>query len=189
MRPYLSSLAARLSAFLGRSREEQSSAAPVSTVAPSTVEAAVTSPTPAAIQGMLDDEQLAFWVDWRGEEGEIVTDCESVLQTGKLSAETVEDDSEAGWHMFICFGERRVRVPLTYSEADRHHALVALNEALAPDYEIRLAKDSAGADTLAFVALSTTEWSALERKHGAKVAARFYKLAPKPNVFTEPLNF
>jgi hypothetical protein len=153
------------------------------------VRAVLESPTEQAVQALLDDESAVFWVDWRQEDESIADACEEVLGTGRLSGEYVEADTDEGYEVYIRYGDRRVRVPLTYSEADRHVTLCALNEALAPDTEVRFCVDSNGSDTLTFLPLPTAQWAELERQYGRVVGERFYRIAARPNLFTDPLPF
>jgi hypothetical protein len=118
------------------------------------VRAVLESPANEAIQALLDDEATVFWVDC-GEEDETIADgCEEVLRTGRLSGEYVATNTAQGYAVYIRYGGRRVRVPLTGSAADRHVTLCTLNEALAPDYEVRFCLDSNGSSALAFLPLS-----------------------------------
>lgn len=142
-----------------------------------------------AIEALLADKDLVFWIDWREEDDAIPDACESILQTGSLSGELVEDDSEEGYTVYVRYGDRRVQVPLTYSEADRHITLLTLNQVLAPDYEVRFCIDSHGADTLAFVPLSCQQWAQLEQRYGEVVGRRFFKISERPNLFTDRLSF
>lgn len=147
------------------------------------------SPSQENIQTLFDDDETVFWVDWREEDDAIVEYCESILKTGSLSAEVVDADNEAGFEMYITFKDKCAKVPLVVGPEDHHITLVALNEILAPDYEIRFCIDSNGSDTVAFLPLPTEAWRQLEAEYGDAVAARFYRLASKPNVFTDPLRF
>jgi len=60
---------------------------------------------------------------------------------------------------------------------------------LAPEYEIRFCIDSNGSDTLAFLPLPVATWAELETSHGPAVSRHFYRLAERPNVFTDTLPF
>lgn len=151
------------------------------------IEAAIERPTDEAIAALLDDTATVFWVDWREDEADIVRYCEDVLGTGRLSAEA--NGTNGAYALAVVFGDRRVPVPLTGTATDRHVALLALNDALAPDYEVRLCVDSADGDALAFLPLAATEWAALEARYAGALAKRFYRLAPRPNLFTDPLRF
>jgi hypothetical protein len=152
------------------------------------VTAVLEAPTEESIDALLDAEDTVFWVDWRDEEPDIVSACEAILQTGSLSAETIDVPGDPGWEIWVTYRGRRTRMPLTVSSADRHIALVTMNNALRPDYEVRMSKDFSG-DTLPFLPLPTRTWAALEKRYGDAVGKRFYVLQDRPNVFTEPLPF
>jgi hypothetical protein len=149
----------------------------------------IQSPTDATIEELLDDETTVFWVDWREYDSEIIGMCESIIQTGSLSAEEIDADNEAGFDLFIRYQDRRVQVPLEIGEQDRHITLVTLNETLNPDFEVRYCIDSHGSDTAALIPLPCQVWKELEQQHGDAVAKRFYKLQSTPNIFTDVLPF
>ena len=138
---------------------------------------------------LLDDRGTIFWVDWRHDDDAIPNDCESVLQTGQLSGELVKVPTAKGVEIYVRYKDKRVRVPLTFSHADRHITLCSLNEALAPDYEVRFCIDSNGSDTLAFLPLAASTWAELEQRYEQRVRELFYKISKRPNLFTEPLDF
>ncbi len=139
--------------------------------------------TDAAFEALCEDDASSFAVDWREDDRDILRDCEGVLKTGMLSAD-MEDDQ-----LFIQYGQKRVQVPLTYSVADRHITLVALNEVLHPDFEVRHVVASYGSDTLAFVPLPAADWLALEQQYGlAKVRAAFGTIHKSPDLFTYPID-
>lgn len=145
------------------------------------------SPSAGATQALFDDEDTVFWVDWRAEDDSIIWSCEAIIKTGSLSAELIDTETEDGYDLYIKYKTRRVKVPLTFSLRDRHVTLCSLNEALHPDYEVRLCVDSSGSDTLGFLPLGAREWEELERKYGEAVSRRFYKIAVGPNIFTDVL--
>lgn len=147
------------------------------------------SPTENLIQELLDDEATVFWVDWREEDDSIVSYCESILRTGVLAAKVIDVNSVNGFELYIYYGYKQVKVPLSYSGADRHITLCSLNAALKPDYEVRLCKASAGSDTLAFLPLPISVWQALENRYGKTLEEHFYQISLKPNLFTEALPF
>ncbi len=153
------------------------------------VRAVLESPSREAIEALFDDETVVFWVDWREEEESIVWSCENVLKTGSLSAEVVEVKTGEGCEVYIQYYDKRIKIPLTYSMDDRHIAICSLNDILAPDYEVRFCIDSNNSDTLAFVPLTVNDWSEFERDYGDKLSKRFYKIAVKPNLFTDQLPF
>jgi hypothetical protein len=106
-----------------------------------------------------------------------------------LSAKVVDIESPGGFELYIYYGYKQIKVPLSYSAADRHITLCSLNAALSPDYEVRLCRASAGDDTLAFLPLPTSEWQVREIKYDKAIQIHFYKISFKPNVFTEALAF
>jgi hypothetical protein len=143
----------------------------------------------AAIRALFEDDSTVFWVDWKEGEGDIVRYCEAVLKTGSLTAEWVRADTPRGRDLYISYDGRRIRAPLINGYEDRHIALCALNQALAPEYELRFCIDSNGSDTLAFVPLSAATWTELEQRYGAAVSRHFYRLTERPNLFTDALPF
>ena len=153
------------------------------------VTAVLESPTEAAVSALLDDDATVFWIDWRQEDETIAESCELVLQTGRLSAHLVEVDSDEGYEVWLQFGDRRERVPLTYSGNDRHITLCALNRVLTPEYEVRFCIDSNDSDTLAFLPLPCEQWAELERRYGEAVGRRFYRFRERPNLFTDAVQF
>src|SRR6185295_3551139 len=100
------------------------------------ITAVLESPSKDRIRALFDDDTTVFWVDWREGEGDIVRYCEAVLQTGNLTYEWIRA-TPSGSDLFISYGSRRIRAPLINGPEDRHIALCALNQVLAPDYEIR----------------------------------------------------
>lgn len=147
------------------------------------------SPDSESIEALLDDEETVFWVDWREEDDVLVEYCEDILQTGELSAEELDADNEAGFELIVQYQDNRIKVPLEIGEGDRHITLVAINQVMQTDYEIRFCIDSYGSDTLAFLPLATKDWQALESEFSDAVAKRFYRLTDKPNLFTDPVSF
>jgi hypothetical protein len=127
-------------------------------------------------------DDLFFFVDWREEEENIPVYCDALIGPGLVSATWSGEDL-----VFAC-DERSVVVPLTHSPADRHIALLSLNEVLAPRFEVRFVWASTGADTVALLPLPAQDWQSLLNEHGAAALDRaFMKLQQAPNVFTDPL--
>lgn len=149
----------------------------------------IESPDEDTIETLFDDYDTVVWVDWGADDREIVDDFESILQTGKLSAEAVSANTDAGYELFITYGDERVKVPIVCGGEDRHITIVTLNEVLAPEYEIRFCIDSNGSDTLGFLPLPSSKWRELEEQYDGAVAKRFYRLKTKPNLFTDDLPF
>ena len=155
----------------------------------SKIVAVLESHTENSVRALLDDDTTVFWIDWRQEDETIAESCELILQTGHLSGELAEVDSDEGFEVYLQYRDQRLKVPLSYSGDDRHITLCALNRALAPEYEVRFCIDSNGSDTLAFLPLECKKWCELEAQYGEAVAKRFYKIAERPNLFTNQLPF
>ena len=153
------------------------------------ITAVLESASKETIRALFDDDTTVFWVDWREDEGDIVKYCEAALQTGNLTYEWVRATTPRGRDLFISYGGRRIRAPLINGYEDRHIALCALNQVLAPDYEVRFCIDSKGSDTLAFLPLLAARWAELEQKYGVAVSRHFYRFAERPNLFTDSLPF
>jgi hypothetical protein len=143
------------------------------------------SPSKDSISALLEDQATVFLVDGHEEDDAIVEYCESVLGTGSLTAELNNVDTDLGIEIHISYAGKRVRVPLSGGPEDRHITLLTLNKVLAPDYEIRVCVDSNGSDTLAFLPLLSTDWSALDARYGHRVEAHFRRIEDHPNLFTE----
>ncbi len=153
---------------------------------PSSVDRFLRSPSQESAAALLDDRSAVFLVDWREEDDAIAGSCEAVLRTGSLSAELVELDADPGFEISISYAGKRAKVSLVGALEDRHITLHALNQALAPDYEVRVCVNSRGGDTLAFLPLSAADWADLESKYGARVAKHFRRIEERPNLFTDP---
>jgi len=153
------------------------------------VTAVLESANKERIGALLDDKTTVFWVDWREGDDDIVKYCEAVLQTGSLTAEWVSTAPLQESDLFICSSGRRIRVPLIIGCDDRHITLCALNQVLAPHYELRCCIDSQGSDSLAFLPLPSATWAGLEQRYGVALKRHFYRFAERPNLFTDPLPF
>src|SRR6476620_12415117 len=95
--------------------------------------AVLEDPSEQAVSALLEDNETVFWIDWRHEDDAIPNDCESILQTGQLAGELVNVESDPGFEIYVRYKDKRLKVPLTVSAADRHITICSLNEALAPD--------------------------------------------------------
>ena len=145
----------------------------------------IEAPSGTTVSALLQDEATVFWVDWREEDDAIAEYCESILQTGSLSAELNDAEPGEDYDIYVLYGGKRLKAPLNHDGGDRHVMIRAINEILAPDYEIRFCLDSMGSDTLAFLPLLSSEWSDLERDYPRAIGRHFHKMTAEPNVFTE----
>lgn len=120
-----------------------------------------------------------FAVDWREDDADIVAYCAESLGLQNLKAEW------SGSELVVDYNGARHVVPLLEDEGDRHVTLCALNDILAPNYELRFFVGSHGSDTGGFAALPTSDWQTLERECPDAVAENFLDPRKLPNVFTE----
>ena len=123
-----------------------------------------------------ENEDLAYWVDWREEDDLIPGYCEEVLNTGCLSAECVDIEEEPGFAVDITYKGKVTRVPLVVGAADRPITMFTLNQVLAPDYEVRYLRASLCTDGWCCVPLPTAGWQELEQEYGNKVDWAFTRI-------------
>lgn len=119
--------------------------------------------------GNLDDlweKEPVIWIDHRDYDEAIIEYCEAQLNTGKLSVEVLEAQNELGYELKIIYGDKTKIVPFDPQNVSRDTTLITLNQLITPDYEIRLWMDSIGSDTLAFILLSSHDWSTLADEFG-----------------------
>ncbi len=176
---------------------------------PESIHALIRSTPSERPQSALEDSTALFWVEWREDDDQIPALCAAVLKTTELSSEWDDD------RLYIVWRGRRVPVPLAHSVLDsvaasspvavldsflpvslvdlfswpsrgtRHTTMLALNQALNPEYEIRYLRGSLAEGGAAFAPLAQGDWVALEQQYGRDVLeAAFAALRDKPNLFT-----
>jgi hypothetical protein len=148
------------------------------------VEALLSSQSDDALNAFLESGAV-FHVDHREEDELIAGYCERVLSTGDLASELVDIDDDPGFELELSHGGRTLKAGLRGDPGDRHLTILALNRVLHPQYEIRVCVDTKVTDTLAFLALTTQEWAALEARFKDAVSRRFRKVEVSPNLFTD----
>lgn len=144
----------------------------------------IVNPTREVLDVLFAAETQApfLWIDWREDDAAIAATCDAIAGPGVLAAEWRGDD------LVVLGRGREVQVLLELDAGDRHRALVACNEILAPTHELRFVWETDGADTAGLLLLSAEEWQSLESECGHEaVAAAYLALAPRPNIFTDPL--
>jgi hypothetical protein len=120
-----------------------------------------------------------FPVDWEEDDDAIVMMCADALGLDSLTSEWRDNG------MYVRYEGREFRVPLQMNSGDRHVTLCALNDVLAPTFEIRYLTFSEGADTGGYAALPTVEWCQLERDNPAFVATTFVDPRKMENIYAE----
>jgi len=128
-----------------------------------------------------DDETIAhlfagriagiFWVDWREADDYMVELAAACLPAGNAMLPEWIDSK-----LHIRFRDQRTPVPLEFKPGEQDVTLLALNRALAPDFEIRYIKASDGGDTLAFMLMGRADWAELEAAFASKVDDAFGRL-------------
>jgi len=148
------------------------------------VELLIREPSEVTTNALHSDRENVVWIDWGEEEVLIVTLTEQVIRTGFLTAALATDSD----HLVISFKGKDYKYPLVMDDTNQHKTLLRLNEVLNPDYELRMAWDSDGSDTLAVIPLTLKQWGELEVRFGTgTVDKAFLKLSPHPNIFTDAL--
>ena len=135
--------------------------------------------TNRAFLRLMGDRGTVFWVPWSLRDERIAALCEATIRSGRLSAR--QDDAMVE----IVFGDRSARAELADEPGDRHRTLLALNLALAPDFEARFLWDSTGSDSGAFLTLTPDQWREIEALAGASFAHRVLSITPELNIFTQ----
>lgn len=130
-----------------------------------------------------DIDAIAMWIDWREEDENIITYCEDLLQTNVLSVKTNNADNERGFETIINYKSQETLIPYKGTGADRDTTLIALNQVLQPEFEIRICKESLGNDTLCFLPLSQEQWLFLDTKYPGQVIEKFEIITPNSKMF------
>lgn len=130
-----------------------------------------------------DRYDIIMVVDWREMDEDIISYCEQIINTKSLSVELDDCDNKQGFTLTIYYKDKSLIVPYQGDGADRDATLLALNEILQPDYEIRFCVESNGSDTLVFMPLPKLLWQQLEDKYPDQVAKLFKKFASNSEFF------
>lgn len=148
-----------------------------------TIESYIENPTADFYYDVFDGRyDIVMVVDWGEEDDAIVQYCEKILETGHLSAELEDADNKQGFTLTVHYAEKSLVIPYQSEGADRDTTLLALNEILQPDYDIRWCKVSDGNDTLEFIPLPKILWHRLDMKYAGKMDELFGRFE-KDSVF------
>ena len=115
------------------------------------------------------DNEIVFWVDWKGDDVEIVKCCEYCIKTGYLDSELIHENNES--LLSIHFNGNN----FSQKVIDRDSTLIFLNQIIKPNFDLRFCLDSDENDTLAFLPLSIIEWNLLEDKFGQNVIDELFE--------------
>lgn len=120
--------------------------------------------------------QLAFlerycdWVDWRASDDEVIKQFDNRLLRSGLEAEWLDGDLQ------ISLGSERKR--RLAAPEDQYQSLRALNELLAPDFEIRVVRKEADGDTHGFLFAPSWLWKHLEEFDREKLERKIAVIGP-----------
>jgi hypothetical protein len=141
-----------------------------------TIESYIENPSQDVYFDVFDGRyDIVMVVDWGEEDNAIIEYCEKILETGQLSAKFEDADNKQGFAITIQFGDKSLLIPYQGKGADRDTTLLALNEILHPEYEIRFCKASDDSDTLEFIPLPQELWHQLDLKYAERMDDLFVR--------------
>jgi hypothetical protein len=111
-----------------------------------------------------------IWIDWGEEDDDIVMMTAEVLGLKDLSVRFENDSCD------LLIKYRGIEHRVGYRQvgvADRDTTIIALNNLLRPEHELRLCNASKGSDTLGLMALPSADWALLEHKCPEACAEHF----------------
>src|SRR5262245_45649653 len=112
-------------------------------------------------------------IDWRQSDDEIVEGFALRLKTPRLMLGPSMDALE------ILFGEASRTLTMQEIGTDRYQTVRALNELLAPNFQIRLVKESVHSDTHRFVFAPGWLWTELEARDRKKLERKIKVIGPR----------
>jgi len=132
----------------------------------------IEKPGERTTQKLFEHVEGVLWVDWREGSVDIVRLAAAALGEAELSADWI------GETLRIQFRGRQKDVHIPARPGEQDITLVALNQLVADQYEIRFIKASDGGDTLAFMPLTKQDWVEIDFAFGARAADAFQKIEP-----------
>ncbi|KOP69760.1 glutathione reductase [Lysinibacillus sp. FJAT-14745] len=121
------------------------------------------------------NSEALVWVDWRDFDESIVENFnEYLLEVDKINVELVENDKPRCVDIFLIKDDVKKAVPYDEERTDRDTTLKAVQDFIAPKYQIRWYMDSLGGDTLAFSVLLAEKWLQLEKEYGQEKVTYFF---------------
>lgn len=137
------------------------------------------------IEQFFEYESL-IWIDWREDEGDIIHYFNGQLpESHQIQCKIIQIDKPRGVDIVLSSDERTLTIPFADDWTDRDSAVRAMEEMIAPQYQIRWFMESLGSDTLAFLLLSTEQWMELEKQFGKeKLEFHFQPITSKSMMFS-----
>jgi len=118
-------------------------------------------------------DRYGDWVDWRQDDSTIVECFARRLKRPRLALGPSNDTLE------ILFGESARTLTFDQVGTERYVTLRALNEVLAPHFQIRLLKGTEGADTHCFLLAPAWLWTHLEDHDGTNLQSQIRAIGPR----------
>jgi hypothetical protein len=113
------------------------------------------------------EHELLIWIDWREDEGDIIQYFNDRLpESDQIKCEIIDIDKPRGVDIVLSSNDQKLKIPFADDRTDRDSAIRAMQEMIAPRYQIRWFMESLGNDTLAYLLLSTVQWTELEKQFG-----------------------
>ncbi|MDM5248164.1 MULTISPECIES: hypothetical protein [unclassified Lysinibacillus] len=121
------------------------------------------------------ESEVLVWVDWKDFDDSIVEYFNNfLLEEDLIEFEIIENDQPRGVDIFLIKDEVKKAIPYDEERTDRDTTLKAVQDFIAPKYQIRWYMDSLGGDTLAFCLLPTEKWLKLEKEYGAEKVTYYF---------------
>ncbi|MGE7999721.1 hypothetical protein ACQKOF_13775 [Lysinibacillus sp. NPDC093190] len=130
---------------------------------------------PSAEEESFWNSEALVWVDWKDFDESIAEYFnEYLLEEDKINVELVENDKPRCVDIFLIKDEVKKAIPYDEERTDRDTTLKAVQDFIAPKYQIRWYMDSLGGDTLAFCLLPTEKWLRLEEECGKEKVTYYF---------------
>ncbi|MCT6924366.1 hypothetical protein [Metasolibacillus sp.] len=131
-------------------------------------------------EDIYDEENVLIWIDWREAEEDLIDYFnEQLPMSDRIDCEIIEIDKPRGVDITLSLKEKKLTIPFADDVTDRDSAIRAMQEMIAPHYQIRWFIESLGGDTLAFVLLPTAQWNELERQFGERKVHYYFHVITK----------
>lgn len=141
---------------------------------------------PSAEEESFWGSEVLVWVDWKDFDDSIVEYFNDFLpEEDHLKIELIENDKPRGVDIFLIKDGVKKAIPYDEERTDRDTTLKAIQEFMAPNYQIRWYMDSLGGDTLAFCLLPTEKWLQLEKEYGTEKVTYYFAPISQDSVMFE----
>jgi hypothetical protein len=148
----------------------------------------VQQPTNSHSAAIFEDRENILWIDWRDEEESIVSQVQERVGVADLTATLAESDNPWGYTVMISRGATSRTISPELGLDARHATLNALDELLAPEFQIRYVTETNGSDTFGVVVEKAADWQFLFAKYGRRVNEHFCPIRELPDLMNTPGN-